>query len=127
MSDTPITSQEAVEAMQPKLCINCKHLTKSISGAENWKCFAEQNIVSRETDLVTGETVVKRHFLTCYDARKSALARTDIYHATENCGPEGQWFEPAPPKFEEPSRSLLGSSKRTYGAADLLSQLDGMK
>lgn len=94
---------------QLKLCINCKHLARSsLAGPENWKCLAEQNIIARETDLVTGATVVKRHFLTCYDARAEGVKRQ------ENCGPEGRWFEEAPPKF--------GTARST--ATDLLSQLD---
>ena len=109
---------------QSKLCINCKHLARSsMAGAENWKCFAEPNVVSREIDLVTGETVVKRHFLTCYDARAANVKRH------ENCGPEGKWFEPAPPKFEEsgsvPATSLAIRNARK-DATDLLSQLDKM-
>lgn len=115
--DTPITPQEAIAAMQPKLCINCKHLAKSsMAGAENWKCFAEQNIKSKEMDLVTGDMVVKRRFLTCYDTRKCSDA----------CGPEGKWFEPAPPKFEEPSRVLPGAAKVARPVTDLLNQLDKM-
>lgn len=107
---------------RPPFCINCKHLAKSsMAGAENWKCLAEQNIISRETDLVTGETIVKRHFLTCYDARAADVKRH------ENCGPEGKWFEPAPPKFEEPSRILPGSvNKLNRPVTDLLDQLDKM-
>lgn len=112
---------------QPKLCINCKHLAKSsMAGAENWKCFAEQNILSRELDLVTGEAVVKRHFLTCYDARAESKERHDGWKGVENCGLEGKWFEPAPPKFEEPSRILPGSVKVARPVTDLLSQLDKM-
>lgn len=114
----------------PKLCRDCKHLAKSSVGdAQSWKCMAEQNIISRDVDLVTGEMIVRRHFLTCYDARRHALARTDNHQLTvENCGPEGRWFEERPAQFMEvvPTGKPGQFTSRPV-AADLLSQLDSMK
>jgi hypothetical protein len=106
---------------QPKLCRDCTHLAKSSVGdAASWKCMAPQNITSREVDLVNGETVLKRRWLTCYEARADGVI--------DSCGSKGQWFEPAPPRFLEPSAIIPSSVKRPpIGAADLLSQLDSMK
>lgn len=118
-------STEIQSNTQPKLCCNCKHIAKSaIAGPENWKCFAEQNIESREMDLVTGLILVRRWFLTCYDARAAGVQRR------ENCGPQGRWFEEAPPKFEEvvtTGKPGGFTSRERSSATDLLSQLDSMK
>ena len=118
------TTEEYIAAMQPKLCINCKHIGRNGSGdAMNFRCFAEQNIIAREVDLVTGAAIIKRWFLTCYDARAEGVQRR------ENCGPEGKWFE------EKPTMEIVPTGKpgeytsrpiKGQAAADLLSQLDKM-
>lgn len=123
------TPEEYIAAMQPKLCINCKHIGRNGSGdALKFKCFAAGNIRCEKIDLVTGNKYnIVRHE-TCY------LARNDYADLVDSCGTEGKWFEPAPPRIEEPSRIDLGRYAGTYGgtkptaptAADLLSQLDKM-
>lgn len=104
----------------PKLCVNCKHIGRNSSGdAQRYRCFAPQNVMEKEVDLVTGETVTHFHFNTCYDARAKGVLRR------ENCGPEGKWFEPAPPKFE--TQQQITDRAQRLSAVNLLSQLDLMK
>lgn len=111
------TPEEYIAAMQPKLCINCKHIARNGSGdARLYKCFAPANIAENRLDLVTGETSKVLHFKTCYDARVDGVQRL------ENCGPTGRWFEEAPPKINLPEPKPAGK----YAAADLLSQLNNM-
>lgn len=118
------TPEEYIAAMQPKLCINCKHIGRNGSGdASKYKCFATFNVECRRTDLVTGETIVGYRHVSCYDAR------LDYGSGNTSCGPEGKWFEEAPMKFEEPMRIGAtdlrpGGIKHVPVAADLLSQLD---
>lgn len=107
-------------AIQPKLCINCKHLGRNGSGdALRYRCFAKQNFAGEHVDVVTGIKIVAQHFATCYDARAAGVQRH------ENCGPEGRWFEEAPPKFEYPTG--LPKAVSVNSASDLLSQLNSMK
>lgn len=102
---------------QPRFCINCKHIGRNGSGdALRFKCFAEQNVVRRTTDLVTGKAVVVFVFESCYDARLTREA---------SCGAEGKWFEPAPPAVE--AHTMIATKPGTRSPIDLLHQLDSMK
>lgn len=105
---------------QPKLCRDCTHLAKSSVGdAQSWKCMAPQNILSRSVDLVTGAPITIRRNLNCYFARMEHADGAEF-----SCGQTGRWFEPAPPKFEDPKPKPVDHKSN---AADLLKQLDFMK
>ena len=123
------TPEEYIAAMQPKLCRDCEHLAKSsIGDSHSWKCMSPQNIISKDLDLVTGDTVVKRVYATCYDARTSC--DPDQMGNPLSCGPNGAWFEAR--KFMEvipvPGRpGAFTSVPRGVDAKDLLQQLDFMK
>lgn len=109
-----------METQSNKFCRDCEHLAKSsLQGPGNWKCMAPQNIYSKGIDMVTGEQVIKRVFLTCYDTR------TESSPGLDSCGPEAKWFKLRElPSIVEPAP---GSSSRAKCADDLLSQLDAMK
>lgn len=119
------TPEEYIAAMQPKLCINCKHIGRNGSGdASKFRCFAKQNELSRTVDLVTGEPLVVFKFDTCYDARgpQEGFLLNGGFVKAENCGRAGRWFEEAPPKFNSGPPPAMKTA-----ASDLLSQLDAMK
>lgn len=89
--------KDLAEAMSQPLqtqevyCKDCKHLLGRrtyLDGAANWKCAALENIDSSTRSLVTGETIIKRKYETCADARASAMG----------CSSSGFWFE----KYEYP-------------------------
>lgn len=119
------TPEEYIAAMQPKLCINCKHIARNGSGdASKFRCFAKQNEQLKTVDLVTGESLVVFKFATCYDAREAqeGFMLNGKFVEAENCGATGRWFEEAPPKFNSGPPPSMKTA-----ASDLLSQLDAMK
>lgn len=102
---------------QPKFCVNCKHIGRNGSGdAKQFRCFHPINVLSKSVDLITGNTVTEYRHDTCYTARLN-------YDGAYRCGPEGKWFEEAPPKIELP-QGKLSYGPGPSSAADLLSQLD---
>lgn len=103
--------------MEPKFCINCKHIGRNGGGDPlKYKCFAPQNIKRQATDYVTGETVTLYNASTCYEAREGGW-----------CSAAGTWFEEAPPKFIEPARFTESARTKNSDVTDLLSQLTSMK
>lgn len=101
--------------MVDKFCINCKHIGKNGSGdALKYKCFAVQNIQSKRLDLVTGQLNTDFKHQNCYTCRLDYA---------DSCGPQGRWFEAAPPL---PVTNVSPKLKPGL-ATDLLSQLDSFK
>lgn len=106
---------------RPKFCINCKHIGRNGSGdAQRYRCFAEQNVVKRFTDLVTGNSATKFIYESCYAAREQSFTV-----GIDSCGPEGRWFEPVSPVMRIGATDLRPGGVK-HVAADLLSQLDKM-
>jgi hypothetical protein len=84
-----------VEA-EDRICAECKFLvgTRAYSEAKEWRCHAKQNIVSMDKDVVSGGTIYKLVFATCYDARAGQLVSSGPGEITNiGCGPTGAWFE----------------------------------
>lgn len=111
------TPEEYAAAIQPKLCVNCKHIGRNGSGDSlKFKCFAPANIRCEKVDLVTGQQYKIFRHETCY------LARQGFDGAVDSCGADGKWFEEAPPKIDLPEPKPTAK----YGADALLAQLDRM-
>mgnify|MGYP001586833254 CR=1 FL=1 len=99
-----------------KTCNRCANLVGRrhyTENAEDWKCHAQENLISTSRDLVTGQTVYHLRFPNCYDCRSATVEQA-------GCGSEGKWFI----LYEQPvfSPKIIAGKERT--AENLLKELD---
>jgi len=93
--------QSSTEVEELKICINCKYiLGKKIhtEHSDTWQCHHPNNIIKKETDLVTGNLEVtvrltpkqlRYDFILTEHISKDLIGEFRDTH----CGREGTWYE----------------------------------
>lgn len=81
-------------------CKDCEWIATSPQGWERFRCFAPENMIDKELNLVTGETIIRRKVEMCVTARKEEAF----------CGQTARWFKIRTFKLE-PVKEIFAASK----------------
>lgn len=87
-----------------KFCVNCEYIaTNYDKDSSRYRCFAPQNLVSKEINLVTGMDIKHWRYSSCDLCRSAPVDSTTP--ESDGCGKVARWFVL---KKEEPPLRVEG-------------------